>query len=136
MACQRLSPRVGAPPGEDVAAPSVRDGWPTSNKAARDYEGRSVLRWAGDEAARVFRHGAQADGQHRLPAHPVALDEILCPLWPYGVHTLPGLSGRPDQEVLRRIPGVAVERFPDQRERSTGPVVRGGHCELDDHVRR
>ena len=39
---------------------------------------------------RERRRSAQADGAHRLPAHPVARDEVLRPLRAQGLHPLPG----------------------------------------------
>src|SRR5690606_24427915 len=54
-------------------------------------EGRALLRWPRDAPPRPAGERAEADGAHRLPADPLAPDEVLRPLRAPGLRPLPRL---------------------------------------------
>ena len=115
-------------------APASSSRSPTTDRRSPEPsdEGRPVLRRPGPAAPRVLRGDPQADGPDRLPADPLARDEVLRPLRPQGLHPLPGLPGRRHQGVLpqlRRVPSRndfvllrrrATDRAAGPRHRTTG----------------
>ena len=95
---------------------------PTSRRARRvrynseapgeSNEGRPVLRRARHAAPRVLRRSIPKPMVNdRLPADPLAPDEVLRPLRAQGLHPLPGLQGRRHQELLPQLRRVHLQRL-------------------------
>ena len=73
---------------------------------------------------------------HRLPADPVARDEVLRALRPQGLRPLPRLPRRRHQELLPELQRVRVERLRAVRGRQEAGADGQRHPRLEDHVRR
>ncbi len=102
------------------------------------HEGRAVLRWARDTAARAFGDDPEAARQHRLAADRLAPDALLRALRAQGLRPVPRLPRRPDPRVLPELRRMPLERLHAER-RGQGPAHRAariGHRRLVDHVRR